>query len=735
MAIDNVRVFSPNPDEVALVSFNLQSAEYTTLDAFPLQATIRNMGGNPLSSVQLSHSLNGGASVSTLITLAPPLVYGQNRTLSHPVPINFIQAGTQNIAMEVSLPNGVEDPTPEDNVLSTSLVALTTVCEKKMAFELYTSNTGGYCPWAHHYLAQVVEQNDDVIPVSVHGEMAGPGELDIPDGAQAMEAMSMNAFPQLTVNRYKMPWPWITGLSVETEGGGYSTYIWNEGVALNRSVLSPAAVYISEQSFDPETRQFLITVQGEFFAPMTDDFRFNVYLVENNVTGTGAGYDQTNYMNTLPNTPFTGLGNPIVDVHKHVLRAKLGGPWGTPQSLPATVVPGTVCERTYTFIVPDSWNADNLAAVALIQRFDSEAQKCPILNAESNAVGNGVWPPSLTLSPAQATLECGQSASLSAQYTGPGAEIVWMGPSGVVGTGPNVVVSPAQTTVYTVTAGTLSATATVVVPFVPQNLFVGNLGTNSATVSWSSVPGAASYRLRYRPTSSLFWTNVSTGATAVTLFNLQTNTQYVVQVAAMCGGVLSPWSPLAAFTTLSASASECTTAANFLAQTGPGSGSVLSTWDPVAAADRYQVQYRRAGTMFWTTATVLAPSSAHLATGLSVGQSYEFRIRVICGTLNMPWQATQTMFLGRYATPNDDTRGLSLYPNPNSGAFTLRFSAPEGTARATVYDAAGRAVRQTHFETAPGTLTYDWNADLPSGLYFLRLSTANGVYGAKLTVR
>jgi thiol-disulfide isomerase/thioredoxin len=393
MAIDNVRIFKPESNEVALVSYNLQTTEYVGLGNRQISATIRNAGSTPLSTIRLTYVPDGGSPVTAELTLNPPLPFNATRLVNHPTFWNITTPGSHTVEVSVSLPNGTDDPTPDDNTLNSSLVALSFIPEKKIVLEEYTSNTCGYCPWGHRFLEQVVAQNDDVIPVAVHGEMIGPSDLDIPEGVQAMQGLGMNAFPQLAVNRYKMPWDWITGIGVEDAQGSYGVSIWNQAIAENRNVPAPASVSIFEQEFDPVTRQFRITVEGQFYAPITDDFRFNVYLVENNVTGTGPGYDQSNYMNDQQGTPFYNLGNPIVGyVHKHVLRAMLGGSWGTAQSIPSSVQPGTVYRRTYTYTVPGDWKANDINVVASIMRFNQDRLKRPIINSVSNRLTNNITP-------------------------------------------------------------------------------------------------------------------------------------------------------------------------------------------------------------------------------------------------------------------------------------------------------------------------------------------------------
>ena len=79
--------------------------------------------------------------------------------------------------------------------------------------------------------------------------------------------------------------------------------------------------------------------------------------------------------------------------------------------------------------------------------------------------------------------------------------------------------------------------------------------------------------------------------------------------------------------------------------------------------------------------------------------------------------------------------GVEAYPTPFVGATTFALSLPEGgKARLVVYDVLGRAVATLAQEPlAAGRHEVQWNArGLPSGVYFYRLDTAQGVRSGSL---
>ncbi len=85
---------------------------------------------------------------------------------------------------------------------------------------------------------------------------------------------------------------------------------------------------------------------------------------------------------------------------------------------------------------------------------------------------------------------------------------------------------------------------------------------------------------------------------------------------------------------------------------------------------------------------------------------------------------------------------LSSYPNPFNPRTTVTFTLPAaGQAQVAIYDAKGQMVARLVDESLPaGAHTVDWDgrdtygASMPSGMYFCRLTTAEGTQTRKLSL-
>ena len=84
----------------------------------------------------------------------------------------------------------------------------------------------------------------------------------------------------------------------------------------------------------------------------------------------------------------------------------------------------------------------------------------------------------------------------------------------------------------------------------------------------------------------------------------------------------------------------------------------------------------------------------------------------------------------------DDTDNtLHLFPNPNSGDFTLFIPQIEGQAQIDIYDLLGRLVYSEKSREWVNHAIEVKNLDLASGNYFVRLSSGNQSYLSKLSIK
>lgn len=85
---------------------------------------------------------------------------------------------------------------------------------------------------------------------------------------------------------------------------------------------------------------------------------------------------------------------------------------------------------------------------------------------------------------------------------------------------------------------------------VPGGLHVTNIKATSAKINWDVVAGAVSYKLQYRQTGTLAWTNKNSATNSKKITGLAPSTSYDYRVRTVCGTDLSAFSDIHTFTTM-----------------------------------------------------------------------------------------------------------------------------------------------------------------------------------------
>jgi hypothetical protein len=154
--------------------------------------------------------------------------------------------------------------------------------------------------------------------------------------------------------------------------------IQSEGMQTPVITVSVSAVWSSTD------REVSATISTEILSDLpTGDYRFSLYVVEDSVTGVGAGYDQTSYYNNMEGNPFYGMGNPIVGyVHKHVVRAIIPQAWGQAGIIPSNPLAGQNFSTTINYILPIEFDENKIKLVAFVNKKSADHLSDKVLNVE-----------------------------------------------------------------------------------------------------------------------------------------------------------------------------------------------------------------------------------------------------------------------------------------------------------------------------------------------------------------
>ncbi|MCB9234930.1 MAG: PKD domain-containing protein [Bacteroidia bacterium] len=156
------------------------------------------------------------------------------------------------------------------------------------------------------------------------------------------------------------------------------------GNYVNTELSSPAVcgVTVSNQSWNAGTRLITATVQVDFTGAASGDLRLSMWVAEDSVVGSGAGYDQSNYYNATIGHPYYGAGNPIVGfAHRYVSRACLGGVWGMTGVIPSSVSNGNSYTHTFTYNLPNGYDENKIILIPVVQQYNASPTNREVLNA------------------------------------------------------------------------------------------------------------------------------------------------------------------------------------------------------------------------------------------------------------------------------------------------------------------------------------------------------------------
>ncbi len=262
---------------------------------------------------------------------------------------------------------------------------------------------------------------------------------------------------------------------------------------------------------------------------------------------------------------------------------------------------------------------------------------------------------------------------------------------------------------------------------------------NGAQVSWTPVATAVlGYVVEWQTFDAAGWQSMTVPAnqTSASLGGLSPQTSYRVRVRSRCApNDESAPSTVREFVTLNASDCPAPTLTNFNATPT----SVNVQWTPVNGAIGYRIEFAPVNNP--AALRVIErqqPLANLLVQGLLPGTEYRFRVSTHCRTQTSAPSAERII-----ATPQARATyeaaaldGWQLYPNPNRGAFVLRFEAPAaGQTQFALFDLAGREVgrRSDSFAAGQVELHLDFGP-LPGGLYLLRRLDAPNVPALRVVV-
>lgn len=252
-------------------------------------------------------------------------------------------------------------------LLATSSLSAQT---KKVLFEEFTGTACGNCPEGHYIMDGLLDTYPNVIGVGLHTYNSN-------------DAMF---FPEIdTIGQAYAPGAPMAGTDRMFSGSSVAQ-VWTtwESDIQTRLAESPKLSVSLDVTWNSSSRLISTIITCDMLQNLPNgDYRFNLYIVEDSVKGTGSGYDQTSFYDSDPNLPFFGLGNPIVGyVHRHVARAILPNSWGQGGIISSSPLTGESFSTTINYTLPASYDEQKIELVAFISKYTPNHQGDEVYNAE-----------------------------------------------------------------------------------------------------------------------------------------------------------------------------------------------------------------------------------------------------------------------------------------------------------------------------------------------------------------
>lgn len=371
--LDSIEVFDLSARDVSMDT--LYVPNYVTTDSMiEITGRITNYGGDTIHELVINWSVEedtfytdtiSGLNIATFDSAYNFISYD----FTHSIKWIPTIPDYYDIAAWVSLINGQGDQYSPNDTIEKSVRVINSIPVKKVIFEHYSGTWNGRCPDGDYKEEQILTNHPNVIGINVHindsMEIAQGEDLILAYGNTGDNFIN-GSRARATVDRYLFSDQTDVTLDIDIS----NNTLWESKVTERLAQDVPVGVNL-DYEYDIPTRSLTLDVTAFFTGSDLGPFRLNCYILEDNISDTGTGYNQANTTNVTPGHPFEGVGNPIVGYnHRNVLRHMFGGPFGTDIGIPSFVNAGQLYSHSYDTILPPDWKVDDIKLVAFIQKFN-----------------------------------------------------------------------------------------------------------------------------------------------------------------------------------------------------------------------------------------------------------------------------------------------------------------------------------------------------------------------------
>lgn len=377
MNIDDVAIRTIHPDDVELTAITT-TAIVQSGNSVNITGTIKNNGANAITAIDITYNDGTGGPVVANITGINVPTNG-TYDFTHTTPYTVANATTYNLTVEASIP-GATDGNTANNTLTHTISGLAFIPERAVVIEEGTGTWCGFCP--RGAVAMEAMQNDAArdhfIGIAVHS--GDPMTVAVYDSSS-----NFSGAPSMHINRHMLN----AGVSTTSMQSAYDQEVIR---------VTNCSVGVNITNYDGTTGAWTANVDVNWAADVNTDHRVAIVVVEDKVTGTSSGYNQTNYYHGGGQGALSGAGVadwttagssvPAANMYyDHVGRELVGGYKGAANSLTIPNTAGSSETYAASGTINAAWDDDHIHLVAMV--IDNNTGE--IMNAKkSDALAVGI---------------------------------------------------------------------------------------------------------------------------------------------------------------------------------------------------------------------------------------------------------------------------------------------------------------------------------------------------------
>lgn len=339
-------------------------------NSVPVSFKIRNLGSTTITSFDIATNYNGITENKTFSGLTMASLAEQTFSMTNNI---VLIAGNNPLTISLSNVNTLGDDGDADDNIGTLMISPIVSATGKIVVS--EEATGTWCQWCVRgsvYMGLMSDKYSDYwAGIAVHnGDPMSDSIYDAEIGNL------ISGFPTALVDRVAAIDPSEMELSI-----------------INRVQVAPKAIMTNGATWDAGTRTLKVSVSADFQSSATNAYKIACVLTEDGVTGTTAGYNQANayaggndgVMGGYESLPSTVPASQMI--YDHVARTIVPSFAGTNACLPSVISSGEVHILEFSFVLPTTWDENNIEIVSLLIAPDGKidnAGKATIPEAVTN---------------------------------------------------------------------------------------------------------------------------------------------------------------------------------------------------------------------------------------------------------------------------------------------------------------------------------------------------------------